>query len=104
MPNPEIPDFQRLVRERLGELRLDSAQREEIIAELAGHVEETYERLRTQGLCKFDAVQRSLNDTRIDWRQLSRKIQAVKREGSMNNRTKQFWVPALVTPRKAMYT
>lgn len=90
-----MPDFQRLVRERLGKLRLDSAQQEEIIAELAGHLEETYDQLRAKGLCKSDALQRSLEEE-ANWRQLSRKIQSAKREGYMNNRTKQFWLPAMV--------
>jgi hypothetical protein len=98
MSSPEIPDFQRLVRERLGELRLDSAQQEEIVAELAGHLQETYEQLRAKGLCKENALQRSLEEDEINWRELSRKIQSAKREeGFMNDRTKQFWLPALVT-------
>ena len=95
MLNSEMPDFQSLVRERLGELRLAAAQQEEIFAELAGHLEETYEQLRAKGLCKSDALQRSLKE--INWRQLSRQIQSAKYEGFMNNRTKQFWLPALVS-------
>ena len=97
MPDFQLPDFQLLVRERLGKLRLDSAQQEEIIAELAGHLQETYEQLRAKGLCKTDALQRSL-EGEINWRQLSRKIQSAKREGLfMNQRTKQFWLPAMVS-------
>lgn len=96
MPEQRAPNFHRLVRERLGILKLDSAQQEEIVAELAGHLEETHEQLCAKGLCKADALQRSLEE--IDWRQLSRKIQSAKHEGVfMNNRTKQFWLPALVS-------
>ncbi len=98
MPEPETPDFQSLIRERLGELRLDTTQQEEIVAELAGHLEETYEQLRAKGLCKPDALQRSLEEDEIKWRELSRKIQSAKRkEGFMNDRTRQFWLPALVS-------
>src|SRR6185312_5199345 len=98
MPEPETPDFQSLIRERLGKLRLDTTQQEEIVAELAGHLEETYEQLRAKGLCKSDALQRSLEEDEIKWRELSRKIQSAKRkEGCMNDRTKQFWLPALVS-------
>jgi hypothetical protein len=96
MRKPETPDFSFLVRERLGELKLDSAEQEEIIAELAGHLEEAYEQLRAKGLCNSEALQRSLEGTH--WRQLSRKIQSAKcKEGFMNDRTRKFWLPALVS-------
>lgn len=97
MPDSQLPDFKLLVRERIGKLQLDSAQQEEIIAELAGHLEEVYEHWSTKGLCKSDALRRSLKEEEINWRQLSRNIQSAKREVYMNNRTRQFWLPALAS-------
>jgi hypothetical protein len=98
IPDDEMPDFRVLVRERLGDLNLCAALQNEIIAELAAHLQETYERLRAKGLCKSGALQRSFNQTEINWRELSRKIQSAKREeGFMNNRTRRFWLPALVS-------
>ena len=96
MPETEIPNFPLLVRERLQGLKLGSAQQEEIIAELADHLDEAYEQLCAQGSCKAEALQRSIEA--INWRQLSRKIQSAKREDlSMNNRTKELWLPAMTS-------
>jgi hypothetical protein len=98
MPDSEIPNFRLLVHERLGMLKPNSAQREEIIAELAGHLEEVYEVWCAKGMCKYDALQRSLEQEEIDWRRLSRKIQSAKcEEGFMNDRTRQCWLPALTS-------
>ena len=96
MPDSNVPDWKSIVRERIGNLKLDSAQQEQVIAELAAHLEEVYERELAKGLCKADALQRSLDEEEINWRQLSRKIQSAKHEGYMNNRTRKFWLPALV--------
>lgn len=99
-PDFKSPDWPALVRDRIGSLRIEPAQQEEIIAELAGHLEELYEGLRTQGLCESEALQRSLEleQEEINWRKLTRKIRSAKRgEGSMNDRTRQFWLPALAS-------
>lgn len=89
-------DWKAIVRERIGKLRLDPAQHEEVICELASHLQEAYEGLCAKGLCKSDALKRSLCE--INWRQLSQKIQSAKHGGMlMNNRTKQFWLPAMVS-------
>ncbi|HKW17852.1 MAG TPA: hypothetical protein VJO35_10115 [Terriglobales bacterium] len=96
MPDPSGLDWKLLVQERMKNLRLDPAEKEEVIGELSNHVEDTYESLCREGLCKSDAVQRSLEA--VDWERLSRRIQFAKRnEVFMNNRTRQFWIPALVS-------
>jgi hypothetical protein len=85
---------------RLGGLGLTPAQEEEIVAELAGHLEELYEEKRAQGLGESEAgeaVWRALDEV-ADWRRLARKIRRAKRkEENMNNRTKRFWLPALIS-------
>lgn len=96
MPDSDALDWKEIVRERVGDMRLDASQQDEVICELADHLEETYEGLCAKGICKSDALERSLSE--INWRQLSRRIQSAKREGMlMNNRTKQFWLPAMVS-------
>jgi len=96
MRDSSARDWNFIVRERLVNLRLEAWQQEEIIAELAGHLEEVYEGLCAKGICKADALQRSLEE--IDWRELSRKIQSARSEGVfMNDRTRQFWLPAFVS-------
>lgn len=96
MPETDGPDWNAIVRERIGSLQLDRVQEEEIACELAGHLEEVYEDMCAKGLCKSEALERSLSE--VNWRQLSRKIKSAKRGGVfMNNRTKQFWLPAMVS-------
>lgn len=96
MRDSDEPDWKAIVRERIGSLQLDRVQEEEIACELAGHLEDVYEGLCAKGICKSEALERSLEE--INWRQLSRRIQSAKRGGVyMNNRTKQFWLPAMVS-------
>jgi hypothetical protein len=51
-----MPDWQELVRQRLSGLALDTAERKEIQAELAAHLEESYEVFCAEGLPEREAV------------------------------------------------
>ncbi|MGC1617568.1 MAG: hypothetical protein WA765_03670, partial [Candidatus Acidiferrum sp.] len=55
-----MPDWNALVRERLAGLFLEQDERGEVIAELAAHLEESFEELRRQGLAEGAAVTRTL--------------------------------------------
>jgi hypothetical protein len=91
-----VRDWQTLVRERLGGRGLSCAQQDEIIAELAAHLEDLYEELRAHGSNEPDAIHRALDEV-SDWRQLSRKIyRAKEREDQVKNRAKSLWIPGLV--------
>jgi hypothetical protein len=97
-----MPDWKTLVRERMENLGLGRAQEEEIVSELASHLEDCYEEFRTQGICKSEAVERSLEQV-ADWPGLLRKIKRAKRkEEMMNHRTKTLWLPALISLTAAM--
>jgi hypothetical protein len=92
-----MPDWESLVRQQLAGLALKADERHEVIAELAGHLEETCEELRLQGLAEEAAVSRTLLQVR-DWEDLRRRIQIARRkENSMTDRVKQLWLPGLVT-------
>ena len=92
-----MPDWQKFVRERLSGLALDSAEREEVQAELAAHLEETCEEFRRQGMTKEEALHRTVSQVQ-DWQDLRRRIQlARKKENAMTNRVRQFWLPSLLT-------
>jgi lysylphosphatidylglycerol synthetase-like protein (DUF2156 family) len=96
MPDSTMPDWKSLVRQRMKNLKLDTPEKEEVVVELSSHVEEAYENLCKEGLCKSEALRRSLEA--INWQRLCSKIRSAKRkEVFVNNRTRQFWVPALVT-------
>jgi len=92
-----MPDWNQIVRERLAATTLKIADREDVCAELAAHLEETYENSRAKGLPAQAAFERSMQEV-DDWRALTREIRRTKSEdGLMNYRTKTLWLPALVT-------
>jgi hypothetical protein len=93
-----MPDWKKLVRERLATLNLPPSTKKEVIAELAAHLEEIHEKVRQT--CVTDAVAIELTLQEIDdWSVLARNIRRAKSEGeSMNCRTKSLlWPFAAVT-------
>src|SRR5713101_1560621 len=92
-----MPDWQKLVRQRLSGLALDPAEKEEVHAELAAHLEESYGSLRTKGLPEEAAMQQTLAQV-ADWDDLKRRIHSARMgKDTMTNRVKQFWLPGLLT-------
>jgi len=92
-----MPDWQRLARQRLTPLALDSAREAEIVAELAGHLEDLYADLVRQGTPKEEAAQSALSAA-ADWDELRREIQrAGNEEIIMNYRVKTLWLPGACT-------
>jgi hypothetical protein len=91
-----VRNWQALVRERLSGRGLSSAQQNEVVTELAAHLEDFYEELRAKGANEADAIHGALNEV-TNWRQLSRKIyRAKERENQVKNRAKSLWFPGLV--------
>jgi hypothetical protein len=92
-----MPDWQKLVRRRLSGLTLDAAEKDEVQAELATHLEESYEVFRAEGLPEYEAVQRTLSQI-ADWKDLQRKIDSARiGKDTMTNRVTQLWLPGLLT-------
>jgi hypothetical protein len=92
-----MPDWQELVRLRLAGLALDTAERDEIHAELAAHLEESYEVFCAAGLPEREAVQRTIVQV-ADWQDLQRKILVVRRRKQpMQKRLHQLWIPGFLT-------
>ncbi|MFI5071083.1 MAG: hypothetical protein ACHP8A_09345 [Terriglobales bacterium] len=99
-----MPNWKAMVRSRLETFDFDPKEENDVINELAAHLEDLYEEGLTQGLCAPDAIERALEQV-ADWRNLSRKIQLAKHpEGMMNNRTKTFWLPALISLSAAEFS
>jgi hypothetical protein len=95
-------DWEELVRAKLAGLAIEAREKREVIEELAAHLDETYEELRGRGLTEEDAAQRALREVK-DWHDLRRRIQTARRkENTMSNRVKQFWLPGLLTLFLAM--
>jgi hypothetical protein len=91
-----MPNWQELVRQRLPGLALDAAEKDEIHAELAAHLEESYEVFCKEGLPQQDAIQRTLVQV-ADWQDLQRKILIARREQPMQKRVHQLWIPGFLT-------
>ena len=92
-----MPNWQELVRQRLSGLALNAAEKDEIYAELAAHLEESYEVFRKQGLPEQEALQRTLVQV-ADWQDLQRRILNARRsEQPMQKRVYQLWFPGLLT-------
>jgi hypothetical protein len=80
---------------RLQGLGPSPEQRSEIATELAGHLEDLYERAQLEGLCEQEATARALAVIG-DKADLRRRISLVLRGGEfMGNWKKSFWIPAL---------
>lgn len=92
-----MPDWQKLVRQHLSGLALNDAEKDEVQAELASHLEEACEALLRDGIAEGDAVHRALAQVG-DWNDLQRKVQSARtKEGTMTSRVTQLWLPGLLT-------
>jgi len=90
-------DWEALVEGHLTGLALEPAESAEVIAELAAHLAESCEELRSQGMTEEEAVRRTVSQVE-DWQKLTRLIQTARtKENIMTNRVKQFWLPSLLT-------
>jgi hypothetical protein len=92
-----MPDWQKLVRQRLSGIALDAEEKDEVHAELAAHLEESYEVFCKEGLDEKEALHRSFAQVG-DWRDLQRRILIAKRSGyPMLKRVHQLWIPGFLT-------
>lgn len=92
-----MPNWNHVVRERLKSKRLNLADMDSIISELAAHLEEAFDEAQAHGLAEEQALQIALQEVE-DWRVLAAEIDAARcEEGTMNQRTRSLWLPALIT-------
>jgi hypothetical protein len=91
-----MPDWSTWVRERLGSLHLPRGTEDEIVRELAAHLEDLYEEQIARGMNESEASERALD--RATWGGLAKNIERIKRkEEVMNNRTRHLWLPGLAS-------
>lgn len=89
-------DWRAYVREHLGLLCFGRVEEEEVVRELAGHLEECYTALREQGIPEEEAFSQTC-ERAGNWEELQRGIVSARQEGMMSDRVRQVWVPGLVT-------
>src|SRR5215469_4758828 len=89
-----MPDWRKLVRAHMPLREMDQETREEVISEIAAHLEDASEDpslLESFGECTSPEF---LN---VDWKGLGRAIEFAKREEEiMNDRSRSLWLPALI--------
>ena len=91
-----MPDWKKLVEDRMSALDLPPAAQQNVIDEVAAHLEELNETAQAQSLSEEDAVEFALQEVG-DWHVLAANIQRAKSEDFMNHRTKSLWLPGLLT-------
>jgi hypothetical protein len=98
MPDKQtMQDWTERIRKHLDAESLPPGNREEVILELAAHLEELYEAARSQGLTEATAVELALQEVN-DWHVLAAKIRRAKsKEDPVNDRTKNLWLPGMIT-------
>ncbi|MGC1221395.1 MAG: hypothetical protein WA872_06385 [Candidatus Sulfotelmatobacter sp.] len=102
MPDNVTNRWIALVREHLHPLRLPANDQEEVVAELAAHLEDLYEEKLGQGISEPEAAEGVVHEV-VRWRSLATRIQRAKlKEEIMNDRTKHLWLPGLVSLTLAM--
>jgi hypothetical protein len=95
-------DWQKSVRQRLTGLQLEDSETEEVVEELAGHLEEQYESLLHKGISEQAAIDCVLQQI-ADCTDLKSKIESSReKERPMNSRVSRFWLPAFMTILLAM--
>jgi hypothetical protein len=84
------------IRERIESHRLPQAHRDEVISELAAHLEEDYYDARSRGLTDTEAFAIARREVE-DWRVLAADIRRTKsEEDEMNARTKSLRSPGML--------
>jgi len=90
-------DWRLLVQQRLAGLLIEGGGAAQIVEELAGHLEESYQSLLRDGLSEEAAARRALERVN-DWQDLKRKLESSRnKETILNKRVSQFWFPAFLT-------
>jgi hypothetical protein len=88
-------EWPKIVREKLDSHDLPAAQFDDVIRELAAHLEESYAQARSESLADDAALERTLQEVQ-DWPTLAADIcRAKPKEDDMNHRTKTVWLPGI---------
>ena len=91
-----MPDWKALVQSQLAGLALEPEENDQVIAELAAHLDESCEALQTEGLPEREAVLRTLAQV-PDWQDLGHTIACAKKgENLMEKRVRQLWIPGFL--------
>jgi hypothetical protein len=90
-----MPEWESIVRARLASRRKSVPLEEEVVQELAQHLEDVSGNWMLRGLCEQESAQQALAEV-SSWKRLARRIRRA-REGDtlMKNRVKALWLPGM---------
>jgi hypothetical protein len=91
-----MPEWRKIIRERLGALDISPEREEEIVVELADYFEDAYDDHLERSAAPEQALASALSEVK-NWARLSRDIFRAHEEDPMNERTKNLWLPGMVT-------
>jgi len=92
-----MPDWEAFVRSRIPSSALPPEIYNDVVVELASHLEETQLGATAAGLLE-DAIEQIILQEVENWRELAATIERAKSHGArMNHRTRSLWLPALIT-------
>lgn len=89
-------DWRSYVRQRLTPSSEAGRVDEEVVRELAEHLEDAYRELCASGHTHAQALRRTRRRVG-NWLELQQGISAARQERKMNERVAKFWLPSLVT-------
>jgi hypothetical protein len=89
-----MPDWEHEAQRRLENTKFPPAEREEVARELAGYLEEVSSEARDRGAKESAAAEPALAELHEDPR-LGANLFRARQEGTMNDRTKQLWLPGI---------
>lgn len=89
-----MPDWQTIVLRKLGRVRLSPPTRQEVIEELAAHMEDSYEAELSRG-AKVAAAEIATLNAAGDWSHLRRAISGTREDYMSRSRT--LWLPGLAS-------
>ncbi len=88
-----MPDFASMVRERLSGTQLGDEVREDVVREIAGHMESSFEGALQRGMSPEAAKVLAVLGVQ-DWEKSGRAVRNAK-EDLMNERLRRMWVPGV---------
>lgn len=89
-----MPDWENEAARLLSRTKFSAEEREEVARELAGYLEEVNNDARERDLDESAAAQPALTELHEDSR-LGANLYRARREGNMNDRTRQLWLPGI---------
>ena len=90
-----MPDWDRIVAEKLPKLKLPETREAEIRCELAGHFAEVCADFVIETGSEKEAMRQTMEEIG-DWRALARRIRITEKLGVLNSRVRTLWLPGLL--------